>query len=376
MAIWYRTKTGHVRVQKYDSVLKKNVVLPRAQIKHLDSQTDHTIQYYVDQLDPKPILKFQDDQLNHHVDRWCEYLKTRGLNPATIRIREKALLETIIPFYLQQEPPVKDPTQWAGKSVHLLNHYIELGLLTANIQNHNTALKGFWKWMREEEIIPSFIPDLRLRTPVVKLNPTPLKFTLTPERVLSYAQAAQTPQLSFLALAGFFFSLRPQETMALTRMDFKGGSGCMELECAKVMAKHNLYSKLAVNISKQNSQTLKDKRATPKANSRGWVACFDERAAKLMVELVKKLVSSEALDEPLVKWNVDYSFKTWSKLGIPGITLKDLRRASLYWLGHYSGLNLIEIKNHARHAQAKTTELYLRRPEEAPQELDDLDLDA
>lgn len=376
MAIWYRTKTGHVRVQKYDSVLKKNVVLPRAQIKHLDSQTDHTIQYYVDQLDPKPILKFQDDQLSHHVDRWCEYLKTRGLNPSTIAIRRNSIMKVVIPFYLQQDPPIKDPTHWASKSTQILAHCIESGIGPADIAHHNTATKHFWKWLREEQIIPPSLPDLHLRSAPNPPNPTPLKFTLTPERVLSYAQAAQTPQLSFLALAGFFFSLRPQETMALTRMDFKGGSGCMELECAKVMAKHNLYSKLAVNISKQNSRSLKDKRATPKANSRGWVACFDERAAKLMVELVKKLASSEALDEPLVKWNVDYSFKTWSKLGIPGITLKDLRRASLYWLGHYSGLNLIEIKNHARHAQAKTTELYLRRPEEAPQELDDLDLEA
>ena len=48
--------------------------------------------------------------------------------------------------------------------------------------------------------------------------------------------------------------------------------------------------------------------------------------------------------------------------GYPGMTLKDLRRASLYWLGHYSSVDLVALKNHARHRNVETTSLYTRRP--------------
>ncbi len=70
--------------------------------------------------------------------------------------------------------------------------------------------------------------------------------------------------------------------------------------------------------------------------------------------------------------------KMWKKAGINKITLKDLRRASLYWLGHYSELNFVDLKNHARHSQPSTTPLYVRRPEEAFDEVGGamLDLDA
>ena len=56
--------------------------------------------------------------------------------------------------------------------------------------------------------------------------------------------------------------------------------------------------------------------------------------------------------------------------------MKDLRRASLYWLGHHTQLGLIELKSHARHSKSDTTLLYLRRPNEELDEVDDLNLEA
>ncbi len=56
--------------------------------------------------------------------------------------------------------------------------------------------------------------------------------------------------------------------------------------------------------------------------------------------------------------------------------MKDLRRASIYWLGHHTNIGIIELKSHARHKRVDTTALYLRRPEEQIDELDALDLDA
>lgn len=215
---------------------------------------------------------------------------------------------------------------------------------------------------------------LRLRRPRVEAKQTPLQFTITPEQVIDYAAKAP-PDFAFIALAWFFFSLRTQEVLALTRADFRAGSRASELECAKVIRRAALYDRLAVHVTKQNAKSTKDQRAEPKANSKGWVACFDRAAAERLVALVKNL-AEVAGDGPLVAFSVDYNLHRWARDGIAGITMKDLRRASLYWLGHHTNLGLVELKSHARHTRVDTTALYLRRPEEMVEGLDDLDLEA
>ncbi len=47
---------------------------------------------------------------------------------------------------------------------------------------------------------------------------------------------------------------------------------------------------------------------------------------------------------------------------------KDLRRASLYWLGHNTSITLIQMMKHARQKSEKSLQLYLRRPEEQQKE--------
>lgn len=108
-------------------------------------------------------------------------------------------------------------------------------------------------------------------------------------------------------------------------------------------------------------------------NSVGWVACFDEKAAR---ELVKLLVG-KPFDQPLFEHGLFWYIKLWKRGGFPNTVTKDMRRASLYHLGHYSDLPVVALKNHARHQNMETTMLYTRRPEElSDNDRGHLDLDA
>jgi integrase len=373
MAHWGRLKDGRVRI--YMRVDGKQTSLPRDKVKHLDAQPDDVVQRYFDSLFPKqPVANpLFDEDLSKLVDQFGKYhLHTDKKNPSTVERKEAALLNHIIPFFLSQDPPMKDPNGWPFRSAKLLEHLQNKGITDGEIIKFNVALNSFWKWLSDEGLVQTVA--LKLRRPVVETESTPLKFTLVPEDVLAFARNAE-PWCAFIALTGYFFSLRPQEILALTRTDFRAGSSCNELECSKVMKKAGLFDRLTVNISKQNSKTLKSATAKPKANSKGWVACFNADAAKLLVVLIKEL-GEKAKDAPLVTFCVDYNLKRWREEGIPDVTMKDLRRASLYWLGHYSELGIVQIKNHARHSQIKTTELYLRRPDEVAAIFDDLDLNA
>jgi integrase len=200
---------------------------------------------------------------------------------------------------------------------------------------------------------------------------TPLLLALKPEEILAYNPTR--PDLRLFALLGYFFSLRPQEVVALTPRDFAAGTEAAMKECAKVMAKAGMYTRLSVHITKQRSS---GKIKTPKAGSIGWVSCFQESAAREII----KLIFGKPADEPLFANQMDWYYKLWRREGIPQSTVKDLRRASLYHLGHYSelgGQTPVGLMNHARHKHIQTTMLYCRRPEEwSKDDWKALDLDA
>ena len=122
------------------------------------------------------------------------------------------------------------------------------------------------------------------------------------------------------------------------------------------MNQANLFSRLAVRITQQRSRRLG--LTEPKAGSLGFVACFHETAAQRIVHILK----SSPKEEPLFPFGNDWYFKRWRRDGFPKLTLKDCRRASLYWLGHYTDLDIVALRNHARHTDIKTTSLYTRRP--------------
>lgn len=369
---WQRRPTGQIYIYRYiDGKVKS---LSRKESKHLDGQEDAVVEHFVQSLRPKKTVErpLINQRLDDLVGRFLMYLSKRGGNPSTINMKRISLIDHILPYFIKLD--ALDPNTWAQHSVALLE-YLESEKFSPHlIVRGNTALKQFWKWMQDEQLVSRAV-EIPLRRPVFKTTVTPLQFTLTPEEVLAFAKSQTDSHIAFLALAGFFFSLRTQEVLALTRSDFLAGSSATGFEACRVMAKHNLFSKFAVNITKQNSKSLKDVKATPKAGSKGIVACFNGEAAKMLVGLIKTLGETSE-DRPLIPFSIDYNMKRWSAYGIPGITLKDLRRASIYWLGHHTSLGFIELRSHARHKDESTTLLYLRRPEETFQESYDLDLEA
>jgi integrase len=185
-----------------------------------------------------------------------------------------------------------------------------------------------------------------------------------PEEVLCFSKGAE-PIIALLALIGYFFSLRPQELFALRRDDFRANES---VEACKALRAVGLYGKLAMRIDRQRRGD--GSVCDPKASSKGWVACFDKKAAELIVESLLGLSKNAKLFDRSNDWLT----VQWKKRGIQGITLKDLRRASLYWLGHYSNIDYATLKNHARHADPNTTWLYLRRPDDGWMAEDDLAL--
>ena len=366
MAFWRREGT---RVVVYTTMAGAQKRLARKSVRHLDREPDHNVDTWVRHWSlTNERVKKQHTELDHPdtlalVEIFCAYLKTRRKSPKTISQHRHNLTRYCLPYFVSVNG-IQDPVHWPTKSVRLLTHLESLDLSTRTINTCNVSLRVFWNWLVKEGKAAGV---LLLRNAMVGQQATPLNFTVTPHAILEHRFPAS--ELRLLAILGFFFSLRPQEVVALTPGDFRAGRLAAELECCKVMVSGGLYGKFAVTIHRQR---VGNDFTTPKVNSKGWVACFDEAAAREVVSLIKERPAGQLLFPSRLDWY----FRVWRKKGYPGLTLKDLRRASLYWLGQYGGLPFTSLKNHARHADPSTTALYVRRPGNEKVEWADLDLDA
>jgi hypothetical protein len=369
MAYWTRRPNRAVYV--FDTVNGKQVALARKHTRHLDREPDHNVERWVQNWTlTHNIKRPAEGTLTHQdtlklLDQFGDYQRSRGKAPKTVDDYRRFLADYVLPFFVQVEN-LSEPTQWPTKSVRLYHHLHttrQAGPRTVDVCN--VALRQFWKWLVEEGVATG---TLHLRNSVKLANNTPLQFTLTPDQLL--AHNFKSPKIRLLALIGYFFSLRPQELVALRPCDFRAGSQAILLECCRVMNKAGLYNKFAVSVTRQRRGT---EFVTPKRGSSGFVACFNERAAKEIVASLRGL----APDELIFPARIDQWYKVWRGEGYPGLTLKDLsRRASVYFLGHYGGLEFVGLKNHARHSDPATTALYVRRPGEDQGEFTELDLDA
>jgi hypothetical protein len=161
-------------------------------------------------------------------------------------------------------------------------------------------MRVFWKWLLEERLTEG---ALMLRS-AISSSQTPLSFTVTPQQVLKYQYL--TPEARLLSLIGFFFSLRPQELMALRPADFRAGSTAAALECCKAMEAANHFNRFAVNVHRQRKG--KDFKS-PKVSSGGWVACFDAQAAREIVGLIKDLDRESLIFPAGSRW----IYRTWRR---------------------------------------------------------------
>lgn len=380
---WYREKgSNRLKAVYVDTVLGKDVAVPRRMIKHLDGESDINVKYQMAIIAEK--MKITDQTHKHgnqitepkirkFVDQYESHLMNRGKSKRTIDQHKQCLLQYALPFLCGGENPKWNPNFWPGNSVKLLDYLQDEKGLNANyIRIVNSAVRGFWTWLQDEGVIDLSV-QLRLRSAIGRKTETPLPRTVEPEEVLAFImEKGPSSQIAIVACLGYFFSLRPFEIFGLKKTDFAAGSKVQGLECIKLFSKNSLYSRLAVKIERQRNETNVIK--PPKSNSTGWVACFNEEVAKIVVGYLNGLESSELIFQE----NVHTYSKRWKKEGLANITMKDLRRSSLYYLGHHTGLANAPtvLQKHARHKNLKTTQLYLRRPEEEVERATFLDLGA
>ena len=356
MAWWQRQRGQYVYL--FYRLGGKIVSLPRSTTKHLDSLNDASVDIWFDDWKQKnQSTANRKGSIIKHVDRYCKFLRDIGRAPKTVWEHRHSLTEYVVPYFLHRHPILENPNQWPSRSLKFSDYVMDV----RKKSNHTcrkavAALKYFYRFLTEEGIVYTGMP-LRLRCPSRPQNHTPLKTTILPADVLSFAYTNE-PVFSMMAVVGFFFSLRTFELMALRPIDFIAGTEAQSLECCRVMVKYGHFNRLAVRVHRQRRAdgTFNE----PKRASFGYVACFNQLAAEWLVVRLNELDPHQLIFPRLP----DTHIAKWRRYGIPGITLKDLRRASLYHLGHYEGVELIALKGHARHKFATTTELYLRRPME------------
>lgn len=356
MAYWLRRNGNKVYV--YTRKNDKAKQLPRRETSHLDELSERSVEAWVQDWELKneghKTRRSNNPTLTSLLDQYLSYQMSRKKYRGTISQYSSLLSRYVFPFFLSHGKQYQDVKLWPAKSVFLLDFLTskKLALSTSTIKRVNIVLRGFWKWLYEERVVET--ETLRLRNPVAEANDTPLKFTLEPGEVLAFAERAGDVRIKLLALCGYFFSLRPQELFALDLGHFRAGKDVEELDVTGMMADAGLFNRLAYFVDAQRD--AKGGLKAPKSGSRGWVCCFDREAGEAIVGLVNELEGVTYPDNRA-------AYRLWKRHGIEGISLKDLRRASLYWLGHHTGIQPLQLKRHARHQHIDTTMLYIRSPE-------------
>lgn len=385
---------------------RQTQVKPRSSYAHLDAflpdpAQHHNIDTWVADWaaknektkKPEAAILFSDDRLAKYIADYETYLRVRrGRSDKTYGNYSSWLRRYVVPYFLSLPQPLKDPQTWPGASIRLLDYLENRGCNPPLIRGCNNALRGLWTWLLEEHLVTGS-EQLHLRAPLAEDDEgaTPLPRPVPPEEVLQFVrtvtrkpakgkhkQSDAVRNAKLLALLGYFFSLRPQESFGLTPADFRAGPVAQALACGKAMQGLQLFDRLAVDVQRQ--RTHRGSLTPPKAHSKGYVSCFNAEAAQLLVGLLNEQADTT---KGLFKVRNRELYKQWALVtedtSLADIDLKDLRRASLYYLGHETGFQgaHILLMKHARHKEFETTMLYLRRPEEcAPAVPGKLDLGA
>ena len=364
MSTWYRKRGKQVVVFIRED--NKNKQLSRDLTRHLDNQPDHNIDHWVREWEIKngAPLALSDAHISGLLEKYLAYLITdRKRNPHTVSEHRRHLISHVIPYFLGQG--LTDLNQWGAVSVQMLASLREQGLTNGQIYRCNVALRLFYKWLAEERVV--FTDKIMLRSPDMSdyQKTTPLKILLPPDQVISLADKTENQSYALSLLLGYFCSLRSQELFGLKVGDLRTGEPARGLECSKTIKSLGLFDGMVVHIDRQKDK--KKVEAAPKNNSKGWVSCFNRDAAIRIVGLLKETPPEEFV----LKLEPNIFYSSWPFDFAP----KDLRRASLYWLGHNTNMTIVQMMKHARQRSYEALSLYLRRPEESLKEWTGLKVD-
>jgi hypothetical protein len=363
---FYRDKKQRVYLRYYDSEVGEGRTLPRDDSRHLDGLSNGRIREILDSEKEVVERPCPNHEAWKHVDRWLQYEIERRRDPHTVKEHRSQIERFVLQFFLGEMggPKLEDWPKHTGKFYKWM---VSKGRVvgsrrepatTSQIRLANISLRKFYRWLGEENLVTPV--ELLLRSPIIEDRGPRLPRPVSPEEVLQWAETCTITYVKFIGLMGYFFSLRPQEIFAAMRHDFRTGADIVSLECVKAMREGGLYHKLAfyVRRQKQNSGAVLD---SAKKNRKDWVCCFDERAARAIYQIISPLQP----DETVCKYNNRKLYENWAKHGIADLSIKDLRRASLHFLGHYSELRPMQLMKHARHKRIQTTLIYCKHPEES-----------
>lgn len=268
--------------------------LPREQTRHLDGEPEEVVREWVtrwsnlneiQKVRPDLVTSALPAKWQKLIDDFCSHLKAKGRADNTISDHRRHV-ETSLPFFIEQGcSSLSDFPKYSRK---LGDWLLGRGKTPRRVYAINQSLQVFWRYLDVNRGLVEGV--LRLVGGQKDKAPTPLKLTIAPTDILSFAFTKD--DIKLFALLGYFFSLRPQEVLALTPGHFKAGSTASTLECCKTLANVGLYDKLAVHIVRQK---VGNKFKDPKKNSVGWVGCFNPEAAKVIVKLLIGKKSTDLL---------------------------------------------------------------------------------
>ena len=382
-----KRKNGkYVKVYYWCEVKSKQVMLSREYYRHLDRCGEETIQSWVEEFERvrkgkvNPSRLFVDHPtINTFLEQYSAQLKAEGLDIATRKQYMYELKSYGVPFFTN-DIVVAGETKvglvriedWPLKSNHFKTWYLETTGNSENTCNRVMAvLQRFWDWLVFKDLIlPTRNLTFKYKKREKRQGNNQLKTVLPrpvePDEVLSFISETQSEVCKFIAATGYGASLRPQEIFALTPSDFVKPEDAVHLELNNRRATFKMYNRLSINIQNQlGAEGVKV------AKTLGMVTFLTEDFAKITLPYLQKTPEGVRFYQYNRRWFYD----NWKKFGIEGISIKDLRRASLHYLAHKTPYrqNHVDLMNFARHTNFPTTLIYIKTPWKAPKTLSDND---
>lgn len=367
---YFQRINGRVKAYYHDTTSGKNTAIPRALIKHLDGASNLAIRQWLEEWEQQAGISRQrqrtpltekTEELNHIFASYQEQRRLlRNITPSTLRDERTFWKRHVLPYFLTIKGE-EDVRKWhahtASFSLYLMKEH---KLAVKSVKQAGWLLERFGK-----HLVAASVLKHSWHVPLPILNrkaTTPLELALTPSEILKAAETIP-PEWALALLLGYFASLRPGETFALTKADFLTGDGAKSV--AKTYTRLNrvgLGSGLTVRVDKalKNEGII----GSPKTHhSYGYVNVWDVNAARLIASIVKDMPDGRLFHGH--KTSLFKGFKAATVgLFVPGvfISLHDLRRASALYLGRTKSIEVMLLQDHMRHSDLQTTMIYTRRP--------------
>jgi integrase len=384
-------KHDRIYITFYDVKKGRIVQVPRSKTKHLDGLSQEQVQAWVDDWEATSgkkreridrfLLKSNDPLAQWWASYQDDRRKDKNVGTRAMKNEEVYWRKYILEFFIKQHE-LKDIRKWAPM-VPQFHAFINSHDQIKSVDSRKKVLwvlERFSKYLVFQRVLTyPFAINLPRAN---KANETPLPRIILPEEALHVAKTlASDPKnvpAAFMMLCGYFASLRPEETGALLPDDFLTGEATItkctsydEFKGKKLETKLSIFVNKALTIEDGIVDNLKT------VASEGVSIVWNREAALLLAGLLKQYQEQGALGRrrksqsnrkgrtSILGVSRGQMDKIWFNTGrkiLGGITLHDLRRASLLYLGRRAKIAPLILQSHARHADFATTEIYCREP--------------